>query len=257
MLPLLGGMFIGSSMAGGNRYQQQPTVVYQQMPPQQPSNAELQARIDAESARRSAEQAALAAAQAQQAAQTRQAVQAQPDDGSKPNLLLVKVRIPNGVYPGQSFTFKVNNRAYAMNCPSSATQGQEILAYVSVEQQEVATRPVAQATETRSELAEVGRTVLRDAFEGASAPPMSSLQPTAVLQKDHVVDEQALQNVEHGIVSGKQGDIVKIIEGTVEGGMAPPYGEYCTVCFGNGKVGKVSRFILRPYNESSPPRALT
>lgn len=236
-------MAVGSLATSGNRYYDTPqTIIYQQ--PAQPSASEVQARADAEAARRAAEQAALAAEQAQQAAVMQNA---QPG-GPRPGLMLVKVRVPVGVTPGNLFTFSVNGRPYSIKCPAGAYGGQEILVYVPAVPDEV---PV-QADATN--VADVGKRVLREALNVDSS---TSPQQTAILIKDHIIDEQAVENVEHGIVAGKKGDIVRILDGTIDGGMAPPYGEYCTVRFGNGKIGKVSRFLLQPYGINAPPRAQT
>jgi len=239
-------MAVGSIASGAsNRYYDEPrTVIYEQSPPQ-PSASEIQARADAEAARRAAEQAALAAAQAQQAAAMQNA-QASP---SKPGLMLVKVKVPIGVSPGDLFTFRVHDRPYQIKCPAEVSGGQEMLTYVPTQPADVAVEAVADA----SNAVDLGRHMLRSAL-GSS---YGNLQQTAVLVKDHVVDERAVENVEHGIVAGSKGDIVRVIEGTIESGMPPPYDEYCLVRFGDGKIGKVSRFLLKPYGTNAPPRAQT
>jgi hypothetical protein len=234
-------MFVGGAMA--NRPYDQQTVIYQQ-----PNNYDYQARADAEAARRSAEQAALAASQAQQLATAQ---------SGKPNLLLVKVRVPPGIFPGQSFTFTVNNRSYSIRCPDNAVEGQEVLAYIPATPNDIGSTPIVQASDAST----VGKTMLRDAFATSNNNEKRSQSPSqqqrAVLIKDHIIDERALENLEHGIVAGKRGDVVTILSGSIEQGLPPPYSEYCLVEFSDGKIGKVSKYLLRSYPDSKPPPALT
>jgi hypothetical protein len=140
------------------------------------------------------------------------------------SMVMVKVRVPQEVRPGQPFSFDIAGKTFKVTCPPNVTGGEEMYTYVPL----------------KGELASVGKSVLRDALEAGDSV-------RAALVKDHSVDESAPSNQEHGIVSGRKDDIVDILEGTLEKGLPTPYSEYCLVKFvASGKVGKVSRFLLRP-----------
>jgi hypothetical protein len=229
-------MLVGSVAANaGNSSQPQSTVIYQQ--PSQ--NVDYQARADAEAARRSAEMALMQQQQQQQ--------QQRPPP---PGLAMVKVRIPLGVRPGQTFTFEMMGHTFRTTCPEGYSSGQDMYTYVPLAQEQASN--IADAADVSS----VGRQVLREAL---ASPSKSHCR--AILVKDHIVDESRLEFSEHGIISAKQDDIVEIMDGTLESGLPPPYEEYCLVkIISTGRIGKVSRFLLRPLPSSAastiPPRAL-
>jgi hypothetical protein len=75
-------------------------------------------------------------------------------------------------------------------------------------------------------------------------PPPAALSPVFVLFSPHIVDEESLALKQYGIISVPKGANVRLVNGTPEHGMDPPYQDYVLVDY-NGKVGKVSRHVLR------------
>jgi len=75
-------------------------------------------------------------------------------------------------------------------------------------------------------------------------PPPPALSAVFELFSAHIVDEESLALKQHGIISVPKGAHVRLLNGTPEHGMNPPYQDYVLVDY-NGKVGKVSRHVLR------------
>jgi len=134
--------------------------------------------------------------------------------------VLYRVAIPSGVRPGQLFLFKVGDKTYSARCPHGSFAGQELLVTLPL-CPTIVTHPVAE-------------------------PVYKEVAIPAVVAFDHVVDELQLENAKHGIIDARAGDKATILGGTIEAGLPAPYSEYCKVRIErNGKIGKVSRFVLK------------
>jgi ATPase subunit of ABC transporter with duplicated ATPase domains len=59
----------------------------------------------------------------------------------------------------------------------------------------------------------------------------------------HMVDEESPAMKQHNIISVPQGARVRLMSGSLEHGLNPPYQDYVMVDYG-GKTGKVSRLVL-------------
>ena len=172
------------------------------------------------------------------------------------NVIIEKIKIPNGIKPGEVFAFQKNNEIYQARCPPATSPGQEILISIPGPPTPDAFSAHPLTNEDTRLKATLGKELLMNIL------PFSAQGNLAVLKKNHSIDENDPRNLEHGVVSGRQGDKVAIIAGSIENGMPSPYEDYCLVQFENGKIGKISRFVLqsqRPVSSklSSPPKAIT
>jgi hypothetical protein len=155
------------------------------------------------------------------------------------NMMQATVHVPNGVGPGQQFMFRVDGEMFQVKCPDYAHAGEDFIVNIP---------PTSSQQVQRAQ-----------ASYAARVQSTTSLT-SAVLIKDHIVDEHIPPYSDHHIISGNLGDIVTILDGTIDKGMQAPYTEYCTVRFADGREGKISRFILRPTTQEqhhTPPKAIT
>jgi hypothetical protein len=79
-------------------------------------------------------------------------------------------------------------------------------------------------------------------------PPAIAVQPPKTmveLTSPHIVDEFNPSMQQHQIISVPAGAQVNLIKGTLQGGLGAPYNDYVEVEY-NGRVGKISRLIVRP-----------
>ena len=88
----------------------------------------------------------------------------------------------------------------------------------------------------------------------AALPPPAAVQPPPALTgatllqltSPHEVDEFNPAMQQHNIISVPVGSVVKLVRGTLAGGLGGPYVDYIEVEY-NGRVGKISRLIVKPY----------
>ena len=76
----------------------------------------------------------------------------------------------------------------------------------------------------------------------AAAPGVA---PRYAVTSPHDVDEADATMAAHGILSVRKGAVVALVRGDVATGLPPPYASYVEVLH-EGRVGKVSRFVLEP-----------
>ena len=75
--------------------------------------------------------------------------------------------------------------------------------------------------------------------------------------RDHVVDESAPEFAAHNVVTVRAGDVVSVVDGTLDRGMSAPYEDYVAVRRADGREGIVSRYCLEAVPSSvRPPPAL-
>jgi len=77
----------------------------------------------------------------------------------------------------------------------------------------------------------------------APPPAISPNMPVLEAFSDHLVDENSPAMKEHHIISVPKGARVRLVNGSLEHGLNPPYQDYVIVDY-NGKTGKVSRLVL-------------
>jgi len=82
-----------------------------------------------------------------------------------------------------------------------------------------------------------------------SAPPMPmyAVVPVGrklVVMRTHDIDENDSKWALHGIIRVVQGEIVELLQGTLETGLPPPYVEYVLIRTLNDKTGKVGRLCF-------------
>ena len=74
-------------------------------------------------------------------------------------------------------------------------------------------------------------------------PPGNNSRTLRVL-KDHFVDESDPRFAYHDIISVRAGEIVQLLDGSLERGLKAPYSDYILIKRGDGKIGKVGRLIF-------------
>jgi hypothetical protein len=79
----------------------------------------------------------------------------------------------------------------------------------------------------------------------SSVPPPIAAQNYVEVTAPHVVDEFNPAMQQHQIISVPQGAVVRLVRGTLQGGLGSPYNDYIEVEY-NGRVGKISRLVVRP-----------
>jgi hypothetical protein len=85
------------------------------------------------------------------------------------------------------------------------------------------------------------------------APPPALPAATYVeLTSPHIVDEFNPAMQQHQIISVPVGAVVKLVRGTLSGGLGAPYQDYIEIEY-NGRVGKISRLIVKPAGGGVPP----
>jgi len=82
-------------------------------------------------------------------------------------------------------------------------------------------------------------------------PPAIPAQNYVELTSAHMVNESDPAYQAHQIISVPQGAIVKLVRGTLSGGLGAPYDSYVEVEY-NGRVGKVSKMVVRPVGGGVP-----
>jgi hypothetical protein len=85
----------------------------------------------------------------------------------------------------------------------------------------------------------------------APLPPAISSATMLELTSPHIVDEFNPAMQQHQIISVPLGAVVKLVKGTLAGGLGAPYNDYIEVEY-NGRVGKISRLIVRPASSVVP-----
>jgi len=86
---------------------------------------------------------------------------------------------------------------------------------------------------------------------GAPPPPAIGLPPPAIsasakmltVTSPHFVDEASPAISAHNIISVPAGARVRLLQGTLTGGLGAPYNDYVLVDY-NGKSGKISRLVV-------------
>jgi len=131
--------------------------------------------------------------------------------------VLYKVLIPPGTAEGEQFLFRIDNRKFITRCPPGSISGDEVLVSLPA-----SATPVAHIAEYHE------------------SEPLE-----AVVIFDHIVDENRQENIEHQILSVPVRERVLILSGTIEYGLPPPYSEYCRVQLDNGRIGMISRHVLK------------
>ena len=100
-----------------------------------------------------------------------------------------------------------------------------------------------------TDVAQAGRSILQRALtgvalgQGQAQGQAQGQEKELVLTVDHVV--AARDEAAHGLLSLRRGAVVRLVEGDVMRGLAHPYEDYVKVRTGDGKVGKVSKFVVR------------
>lgn len=92
-----------------------------------------------------------------------------------------------------------------------------------------------------------------------SAPPVTVAIPQRTMLEltvPHLVNETDSQMKAHNIIAVPLGVQVALIKGDLQAGLGAPYTDYIEVEY-NGKVGKISRLVVRPVaGNIAPPPAL-
>jgi hypothetical protein len=83
--------------------------------------------------------------------------------------------------------------------------------------------------------------------QAALPPPPAAVPAPTMLEliSPHIVDEYSQTMMQHQIISVPAGATVRLVRGTLSGGLGAPYNDYIEVDY-QGKVGKISRLIVRP-----------
>ncbi|KAH9262430.1 hypothetical protein BASA82_000498 [Batrachochytrium salamandrivorans] len=84
-------------------------------------------------------------------------------------------------------------------------------------------------------------------------PPAMTIPIYLTLRVAHIVDEIAM--APYGIISVPMGATVRLVRGTLEGGLGAPYQDYIEVEY-QGRGGKISRLVVVPA-ASAVPAALS
>ena len=82
-------------------------------------------------------------------------------------------------------------------------------------------------------------------------PPPIAPQNYVELTVPHIVDEHNPAMQQHQIISVPQGAVVKLVRGTLEGGLGAPYNDYIEIDY-NGRVGKISRLVVKRSSGNAP-----
>ena len=179
--------------------------------------------------RREAERAQELAARSQPAAAV-----AQP----APQLVV----IPAGCGPGSTFTVTYNGLPYNLVVPPHLQAGQSMpVVFPAAAAPVPDAAPVAQTVVVlppeAQPMSDVGRCALLSANSSDDALPLLHCA------YDHVVDAQV--TLQHNIISVRKGDACRLINGTLDAGLAAPYNDYVFVRLASsGEEGLVSRFVL-------------
>jgi len=166
------------------------------------------------------------------------------------------VVIPAGCGPGSTFTVTYNGLPYNLVVPPHLQAGQSMpVVFPAAVAPSPVAAPVAQTVvvlppseapeapdapnASSQDMCDVGRCALLSANSSDDALPLMHCV------HDHIVDASVTQ--QHNIISMRKGDACRLINGTLDAGLAAPYNDYVFVrLVSDREEGLVSRFVLRP-----------
>lgn len=104
------------------------------------------------------------------------------------------------------------------------------------------------ADEKNQRKARLGHAMFVTAFESqplshASAQPVATSRTMQVM-RTHDIDETRPDYFAHGIIRVQQGELVELLDGSLENGLPAPYSDYVLVRTAGGKVGKVGKLCF-------------
>mmetsp|Transcript_17713 Transcript_17713/g.28665 ORF Transcript_17713/g.28665 Transcript_17713/m.28665 type:complete len:275 (+) Transcript_17713:151-975(+) len=247
--PVMTGLMVGGAVSRNRQRRQHDAAMQQQV---------AQANAKAEEAQR---EAAAAKAEAEKQAAVAEA-RAQSQPAQPTGMIPVQVSVPAGVGPGATFNVQHGGQVFAVVCPAGVGPGQTIMINVPAPQPTVA---VAVAANPNSAMVAAPQPMMKKQSSGKEIfrnamleTPQAGASKSLVLVAPHMVDENSPQMKQFGIISIPNGTFVNLVEGDLLNGLGGGFKDYVRVEVPSqgGRVGLISRLVVKPVSEVGPPPAI-